>query len=266
MRHSALPHSPSSPITAARRVRHDPRRLARCDRSRHRNPQPTSARRLPFGGTRRATSRRHRRRHRAHPGRPVPDRPCTRGRTVARRVWDFVTTIGTISTNASLRTRSHALSGVTALDEPDLVEAVASFLDDHPIPRPGSRSTNTSNVNASTPHSGPERPSGSRPRSSTELITETRAPNRPAQRKIGRPRCQQLPTGVTHAGSLRLEVLLVLRVRCDLNRHPIDDLKPVAIEAGELRRVVGHDAEAAHRDRRACSLPRRTRESTGRPA
>ena len=53
--------------------------LARCDRSRHRDPQPTSARRLPLGRTRRATSRRHRRRHRAHPGRPVPDRPCTRG-------------------------------------------------------------------------------------------------------------------------------------------------------------------------------------------
>ena len=29
------------------------------------------------------------------------------------------------------------LSGVTALDEPDLVEAVASFLDDHPIPQAG---------------------------------------------------------------------------------------------------------------------------------
>ena len=60
------------------------------------------------------------------------------GRTVARRVWDFVTTNwADLDERFPSNSIPRMLSGVTALDEPDLVEAVASFLDDHPIPQAG---------------------------------------------------------------------------------------------------------------------------------
>ena len=60
------------------------------------------------------------------------------GRTVARRVWDFVTTNwDDLDERFPSNSIPRMLSGVTALDEPDLVEAVASFLDDHPIPQAG---------------------------------------------------------------------------------------------------------------------------------
>ena len=45
---------------------------------------------------------------------------------------------------------------------------------------------------------------------------------------------------VTHLLLLGPQVRDVLRVRRDLERHPLDDLEPEALEAAVLRRVVGH--------------------------
>ena len=117
------------------------------------------------------------------------------GRTVARRVWDFVTTNwDDLDERFPSNSIPRMLSGVTALDEPDLVEAVASFLDDHPIPQAGKQvdqHLERQRINAAFRAREAERLTAS---PSKSLTTETRAPNRPARRTISRPRCQQLPT------------------------------------------------------------------------
>ncbi|NDH23803.1 MAG: hypothetical protein EBY49_07610, partial [Actinobacteria bacterium] len=60
------------------------------------------------------------------------------GRTVARRVWDFVATNwNDLDERFPSNSIPRMLSGITALDEPDLVDAVASFLTEHPIPQAG---------------------------------------------------------------------------------------------------------------------------------
>ncbi|NDH96666.1 MAG: hypothetical protein EBZ17_04285, partial [Actinobacteria bacterium] len=69
--------------------------------------------------------------------------------------------IGTILTNASRRTRSHACCPGSRLStNPTSSRRSRPSSTTTRSRRPESRSTNTSNVSASTPHSGPERPSG----------------------------------------------------------------------------------------------------------
>ena len=46
--------------------------------------------------------------------------------------------------------------------------------------------------------------------------------------------------------SLGAQVLEVLRVRGRLQRHPLDDVEPVALETAVLRRVVRHEAHLRH--------------------
>ncbi|MEO0494942.1 MAG: M1 family metallopeptidase [Actinomycetota bacterium] len=59
-------------------------------------------------------------------------------RPVARRVWAYVSeNWDDLDERFPSNSIPRMLSGITTLDEPDLVEAVGAFLDDHPIPQAG---------------------------------------------------------------------------------------------------------------------------------